>query len=145
MSTALKIIEQAFTWIEVLAAETPLQASELKDGIDFLNDRLALWDAENILKGATPVMNASDIVTIPRYAEMAVKTQLALDLAGPYGKQPSSSLAQAALDSKRSMLNASIGTIRVELPSTLPTGSGNQWQNYLRDEQFFPENSKTNF
>lgn len=46
--TALQVINSAFSKIGVKAAEQPLQASEMQDGIDSLNLMLKAWQAQGL-------------------------------------------------------------------------------------------------
>jgi hypothetical protein len=86
MTTAQHIINRAYSKVGIKAAETPLQATEVQDGLDVLNDLLAEWDATGILKGVSPVKLASDIVEAPRHADGALKAVLAIRLANEYNK-----------------------------------------------------------
>lgn len=146
MATARKILERAFSKIGVRAAETPLTAAEISDGLDVLNDLISTWDATGTLKGVAPVIDVSADLKEPRYATWALKANVAILLAGEYGIPVSQALAVDASSSKSEMVKASMNLQDLEFPSTLPIGSGNRDEygtGYDRD--FFPENSKRNF
>jgi len=146
MSTALKIIERAFSKIGIKPAETPLSASEIADGVDILNDLLAAWDATGTLKGIAPVDAASSELLEPRCATWALKSNVAVLLAGEYGIQLSPGMVYDASEGINQMITALTNLRNLEFPSTLPIGSGNRDEygtGYDRD--FFPENTKSNF
>jgi hypothetical protein len=144
MATALKIIERAFSKIGVKAAETPLQPSEINDGLDVLNDMLATWGATGVLKGVDPVMNATDEVKAPRYSLWAIKANVAILLAGEYGIQVSQAMANDAVSSLQQMTMAQIDMSDIPFPSTLPVGSGN-YDGMGVEEDFFSIDNTQNF
>ena len=146
MATARKILERAFSMMGVRAAETPLEASEVNDGLDVLNDLLALWDSTGVIKGVAPVADVDDVVIAPRQALPALKANVALQLAGEYGVQVTQSLAHAATDSLAQLVTSTIQLDTVDLPGTLPRGSGNRrdCEDYL-GQDFFPGGKKSNF
>lgn len=143
MATAADIINRAFSYIGVRASETPLEAAEIQDGLDSLNDLLAAWDATGTLKGGAPVLSTTDTLNIPRYAEGALKYALAAMLAGEYQVALSPAIVASGQMMMNEMVKASMN-LKVEYPSTLPLGSGNQ-----TDAEdfgvFFPDNTSDNF
>lgn len=146
MATAQKIIDRAFSKIGVKAAETPLTAAEISDGLDSLNDLLSAWDATGVLKGVAPVESADTDLEEPRYATGAIKAHLAIILAGEYGVPLSPSLIGEADHFMRYLVTASTNLEDVAFPSTLPKGSGNRNDYGIGyDRDFFPENDKRNF
>lgn len=145
MATALKVIERAFSKIGVKAAETPLTSAEVQDGRDVLNDMLSSWDSTGTLKGAVPVGDVGDELIVPRYAIGAIKANLAIRLASEYDKAVTQGLAFDASDSLKEMVKSSIDLSNVDLPSTLPVGSGNSGDTYDTFDQFFAETDKENF
>jgi hypothetical protein len=145
MATASHIIERAFSKIGVRAAETPLEAEEIQNGLDTLNDMLSAWDNDGTLKGVSPVSAAEDEVKAPRYAEGAIKAHLAMRLAGEYRVAITPAMIGDATDLMNSMLSASIDLDNVPLPATLPTGSGNDDWDYGAEREFFPQTSRSNF
>ena len=143
MITALKIIERAFAKCGIRAAETPLQASEVADGLDILNDLIASWGATATLKGVDPVKNATDNVNAPRHSWRALKANLAIEIATEYGIEVSQGLAFNASNSLSEMVKAEIDLRNINFPSTLPMGSGNYFGSGYDD--FFPEDQAENF
>lgn len=144
MATALKHIERAFSKAGIKPAEEPLTNSEIEDALDCLNDLLSNWDGTGILKGTDPVMNPSDELAVPRYASWAIKSNLALMIAGEYGIQISQALAFDAVNSMNSLLSISLDKSPLPYPSTLPRGSGSDWGFGWR-RNFYPEEKENNF
>ena len=136
MTTALKIIERAFSKAGVRAAETPLSDSEVADGLDALNVMLESWNATGTLKGVDPVADSGTNLREPGYATWALQSNLAIILAGEYGVEVSPGLGNEAAMTLRDMISASINLQNLEFPSTLPIGSG---------EGYFSEDDKRNF
>lgn len=142
MTTALKIIQRAFSKIGVLAAETPLTSAELDDGLEELNDIISEWTATGILTGISPTYDADTDLQEDRTVRSALINELAPRLCAEYGVQISQAMAQSAFRSFNAMV-ASNWNLDPEYPDTLPTGSGNcsEWF----DDIFFDQNSKDNF
>lgn len=146
MTTALKIIERGFQKAGIKAAETPLKASEVADGLDVLNDILNSWNATGLLKGIGPVDDEGTDLQEPDYATWALKATLAIMIAGEYGIDVTQAMAVDKTDSMSALVTASANLNDTEYPSTLPIGSGNRNQyGYGYDRDFFPENNKENF
>jgi hypothetical protein len=146
MTTARKIVERAFSKINVRAAETPLTAAEISDGLDVLNDLLEAWDASGILKGVESVQDADKDLMEPRASTWALKSNVAILLAGEYGIEVTPAIANDAVDSVNQWISGSINLQNLEYPSTLPIGTGNRDEyGYGYDRDFFPEDDKRNF
>jgi hypothetical protein len=146
MTTALKIVERAFQKAGIKAAETPLTASEGSDGIDVLNDLINSWNATGVLKGVDPVSDSGEDLREPDYATAALKSHLAIMIAGEYGIDVTQAMAVSAASSWSDLIAATADLNNTEYPSTLPIGSGNRNQyGYGYDRDFFPENNKENF
>ena len=145
MATASSFITRALQKIGVRTSETPVEAEEMQDGLDALNDMLISWEMSGIVLGFSPVADAEDEVRVPRYAHAAIKAELAVLMGPEYSKPPSQILLLEASTRKDELLNAVITIGDVEFPSTLPLGSGNQCGNYNIDRRFFPDNEKEHF
>ena len=142
MATALKIITRAFSKAGIRAAETPLSASELSDGLDVLNDMLSSWNANGVLTGVRLLNDINAETFIPRDAEWAVKANLAIILAGEYGVEISTAMAYDASNSLAEMTKARIDLSEINPPDILPRGSGNIQRD---DSDFFPAYGADNF
>lgn len=146
MTTALHMINRAFSKAGIKAAETPLSPSELEDGLDIMNDMLAQWDAAGTLKGVPLIDDSADHVNCPRYADRAIKGALAILIAGEYNVPVSQAMAVDASDGLAAMIAAGNNWKDIELPDTLPKGSGNKVDyNYYDDDNFFTKNTDLNF
>ncbi len=145
MTTALHIIERAFSKAGVRASETPLEPSEVQDGLDALNDMLSTWDATGMLKGVFPVEAVESIVNVPRFAEWAIKANLSLILAGEYSKTVTPAMINDATQSRNGMVVALVDFDDIKLPETLPTGSGNKTRGYGDFYDFYAANQRNNF
>ncbi len=143
--TARKIIERAFSKAGIKTAETPLTASEIADGLDSLNDLLAVWGANGTLTGIDPIMNTSDALITPREADWALKANLGVVLAGEYGEQVNQVLLNEANVALAEFIKSRVDLRQLKFPSTLPKGAGNYGRNYEWDDDFFPADKKDNF
>lgn len=146
MSTARRIIERAFSKAGIRASESPLEASEMADGLDTLNDLLKAYNGTGLLKGVAPVSNVDDDLLEPDESTWMLKANLAIMLAGEYRIPVTQGMAADAMLSKSAWISSSTNLSNIEYPSTLPLGSGNQdsFRSGI-DESFFPETDKTNF
>lgn len=145
-TTALQIIERAFSKAGVKPAETPLTNAEVQDALDTLNDMLSEWDVNGTLKGAVPVETVNDDLIIPRFAFGAVKANLAIRLAPEYDRVVTQGMAFDATDSLKELVKATINLSDLDYPSTLPVGSGNQDGLLIGiEEEFFRGDKRRNF
>ena len=146
MATATEIITRSLTRLGIRAAETSLEPSELQDGLLLLNDMLSNWEEAGYNLGFSPVAGLTDEVRIPRGANQAVIDSLAIMMAPEYSRPISQALAASAKLSFENMISANVFIGDVDLPSTLPRGSGNEcgYDGWV-DSTFFPEKDKRNF
>jgi len=131
MPTARDVVTGAYGHLGI----TDPSPDELSDGLVNMNDMLAAWEPTHKL-GFSPLASASDSLRVPRYAVGAIKAHLAILLASSKGKVVPDSLAVEARKLKDAW---PAKPLRVEYPSTLPMGSGNN------SGTFFPENTQENF
>jgi len=144
MATATHIISRALTRLGIRASETAIEADELQDGLDMLNDMLSNWEESGYNLGFSPVSGITDEVRIPRGANAAVIDSLAIMLAPEYSRPVSPALAGAAKLSLANMLRSIVFIGDVDYPSTLPKGAGNECADWI-DDTFFPEKEQRNF
>ncbi len=142
--TYLDIITGALQHLTVITAETELTAAEAQDGLNDLNDMGAEWEVSGPRVGFMPSLDVNSQINLPRHAVAAYKANLALRLAPQYEKLVTASLAQLASGALTSLLTAVDFLGPVELPDTLPVGSGNECPDVL-NRQFFPQNSVREF
>jgi hypothetical protein len=146
MATATEIITRSLTRLGIRAAETSLEPAELQDGLSLLNDMLSNWEEAGYNLGFSPVAGITDEVRIPRGANAAVIDGLAIFMAPEYSRPVSPALAETFKTNFNNMLTANVFIGDVDMPSTLPRGSGNQCEDdNWYDETFFPEKNKRNF
>lgn len=143
MTTANDIIIRAFSRIGIRETETSVTSDELKDALSLLNDMLAEWEPIYGL-GMSPVKASGDTITVPRYAELAIKENLAIRLAPEYSRPISPALVASAKQSTDNLLNIILNLSNVDIPSSLPVGSGNEC-NDGNKRTYFPQPKSVNF
>lgn len=144
MTTANRVISRAYSKCGYKASEVPLEADDIQLGLDELNDMLTGWEPKYKL-GFSPLTDDSDELRVPREAIGAIIPALAIRLAAENKIPVTPALANDADTGLRNMLTSTVNLDDVELPDTLPTGSGNDCENTYLDDRFFPENSTKNF
>jgi hypothetical protein len=144
MTTYLKTIEGAFLDIGIKNAETPLTASELDDGLIELNDMLAEWDLNSIIRGIETNEDAGVDMLEPRGWQSGIRSNLAVRLAGMYDRPVTQSLAVKASNGFSTIVSSQFNQQDFEFPDTLPTGSGN-CNTAWNDDEFFGTNTRRNF
>jgi len=145
MTTAADIIKGSLRRLQVIEDETPIEASEIQDGLEDLNDFGSAHEVGFLALGFAPVENTGDTINIPRGAVAYFKDALAIYIAGQYGAPVSQSLIISHEKTKSAALNAYQQPIDVEFPDTLPIGSGNECDLITTDQRFFKPNNKENF
>lgn len=142
MATANYIVTRALSRLGVKQVETPIEASELDDGVSLLNEMLTNWEPVHHL-GFTKVTSSNDEVSIPSVSELAVIDALAISMAPEYNIPVPPWLAVAAEKSMDNMMIALTHIGDVDMPSTLPLGSGNHCDD--TDVRFFTDKDNVNF
>ncbi len=142
--TYLDIITGALKHLTVLTAETELTAAEAQDGLNDLNDMGVEWEVSSPSVGFVASLDVNSQIDLPRHAVAAFKANLALRLAPQYEKPVTASLAVLAADSLSALIRVVDFIGPVELPDTLPVGSGNECPDRV-SRQFFKQNSIRNF
>jgi len=144
MTTPQKIIDTAFGWIAIKAAEETLTGAEAQDGLHQLNNFLAEQDAIGVLKGIEPVLALDAELQEPRYSTGFLEANVAVKLAAFYGVQVSKSLAAEVVRTQSIVTRATLH-LKAPYPETLPIGSGNDNYYTYRNHIFFPEQNEDNF
>ena len=145
MATAADIIKGALKRLQVIEGENPIEANEMADGLEDLNDFGSSHEDGFLALGFVPVANSADVINIPTGAVGYFKDALAFYIAGQYGAPIPQSLIVSYDRTRAAALNAYQGPIEVEYPETLPIGSGNECNSITNTERFFPLNSDQNF
>lgn len=125
MQSALTIINKAFSFIGVKAAEVDLSNFEIDDAIDSLNDMMYVWDGRGIALGFTEIGASSDLVTVPDWSRAAIKTSLAGVLAAQYDRTLTPAMIATVGTYMQNLLERTQDVGTVAFTSTLPIGSGN--------------------
>ena len=144
MTTSADIISGALKHLGIRAAESPLTAAEVQDGLEDLNDMGAEWEESGLRMGFEPSLDANATLDLPRSAIAAFKSHLAIRIAAQYSRIVSPALAQLANESMKSLESSLVFIGDVAFPDTLPTGSGN-YSGDLLGNRFFPQNKKERF
>jgi len=122
----------------VLGAEADLEASEIQSTIRYMNRYMTMLDAKGLSLGYTKVNTVNDDITIPDGAIMGMIKNVALMLAPQYGAVVTAELMQAANEGLKAIRNLAIDLQPTKYPSTLPIGSGNEWQG-IEWSHFYPD------
>jgi len=139
---ANEIVVDALEDIVVQADEAPIEQSEGRAAIRALNDMMLAWDAIGINLGYTVVSSLGDEITVPLGAMRGIKANLAIELAPKYDVTPTPALVQKAREGYAAIIDLAVDMSSSELPSTLPTGSGNDNLDYASD-RFYPDQQDT--
>jgi hypothetical protein len=144
MATAEYFVNRAMSRVGVKTAEINLEASEAQTGLDLFNDMMSAWEVVRPI-GFVAAETLDSVARIPRFAFGAVVDNLAIVIAPEFQKAVSAELAATARGLKDDMRTALVTIKRVQYPSTLPTGSGNQCHDSFHDDRFFPADIEKNF
>jgi hypothetical protein len=145
MATGADVIKGALRRLQVIEDETPIEPSEINDGLEDLNDFGSAHEVGFLELGFVPLALPANTINIPFQALGYFKDQLALYMAGQYGAPIPQSLVLSADKTMRFALNAFQRPIDVEFPDTLPVGAANECDSIINNEHFFPINSDENF
>ena len=107
MATAEKFIKRALIKAGIRAAESPITADEIQDGLEQFNDMMVAMEP-SLKLGFVTLENTTDIVSIPREANAYVKAALALYLTGEYGRAASTVLTGEASNMYDALLTATV-------------------------------------
>lgn len=139
MATPNDIIATALRKLKVIAAETDIEAAESADGLKDLNN----IGAEH--QWFEPVALVSDTLNITREMVGPLGYILADKIQDDYAASVMTpSLQKNIHEAYNAMYRLVNGKLDVKFPSTLPQGTGNDWNNSNIDERFF-EQDKQNF
>lgn len=139
MATAEQAVKAILQKILVQASEAPIEASEAQDVIFTMNNYMLDLDASGVALGYTEVTNLGDTITIPTGALRGLIYNVAIEVAPEFNGTVTATLAKIAAESLQTMrkLGQSIG--KMQYPSTLPIGSGNESHGAFRVNHFFPD------
>ena len=126
MLTVNDVLTQALREIRVIRATQTLGADQLSDGITYLNQMMADFEADGIELGWYPVTQGSDTLRIEAKNDIGVMFNLAVLLAGQYGAPLQQTTVAKANRTFRRLERSTIELVEVDL-SDLPRG---RRQNY---------------
>ena len=128
MTTVREIVIDALEDLVVQSDEAPIEASEGKAAVRALNSLMAKLEAKGYSLGYTITDSLDDEVTIPAGAVDGVIAMLAVRLAPKYktGDIPPT-LYKAEKEGEDTIAHIAVDPGSMDLPSTLPVGSGNDY------------------
>jgi hypothetical protein len=145
MATALDLIKASFSILGIHEAETPIESSEANEALEIFNDLGVEWELTGANIGFAPVNDLADEVRIPRGAYSAFKYNVAARLAPIYEIVLSAENISIANNSLRTMMTIYRKPLKIIYPGTLPMGEANGCDNYLIEDNFYPDVEKENF
>jgi len=129
MPTNTVIITDALQEVAIVADGQTASASELADGLTELNQMMAMWAINDRDVGYFPQDTGSDTCPIPIWAEQAVRSNLAVNLAAIFRVPVSQATAMRASEGKdfitKTCINAKLEGVDND---HMPYGSpNNRW------------------
>ena len=131
------LIRDSLTELTIQAQEQAIPAVDLNTGVRYLNRMMQMLDAEGVKLGYTLVDSPNDTLTVPAGAYEGIMFNLALRLASGFDVAVSPSLGVNARESKKVLYKLGVSLNKMNFPSTLPIGSGNEGNAELYEEQHF--------
>lgn len=137
MTTALEVINRAFSIIGIRSSEVDLTDNEIADGIETLNDMMTEQAADGLQLGFAKVIDKTDDIEVPDWSLAAIKSNLAVRLAPEYDRPLTQAVVMFADSSFTAIKNRSIVIGAASFPDTLPVGSGNRVHNDVNQPHYF--------
>jgi len=125
MATAKSLVSDILQELLINSAEQAIPAVDFQTGVRYLNEYMAMQDADGIKLGYTELTNPDDTVTVPAGAIMGIKTNVALELATTYDVVVTPELARRAANGLNVMIKLGSPIIGSKYTSNTPRGSGN--------------------
>lgn len=98
MTTAADFIRDTLLLLQVIDVQQPISAAEMSTGIRSLNRYCTRLEANGISLGWQDVDNPSDVLPLPKEAELPVMYGLAIDISPQYGVTPMPAVAGKAIE-----------------------------------------------
>ena len=125
MITVQQIIDQALYNLGYLEQAESAGATDSADALRVLNQMMAEWEWASKDLNWFSQDTLSDTMPIPAWAERAVMTALAVDLAGEFNVVPTQTLYAKFDESRQTLTNRLINTeLNPSDMSHMPSGSG---------------------
>ena len=136
MPTAQIIVNGAYKFLRVKKLGYDIVDDELTDGIEELNDMMVAWDAMGRPLGYQKATNGEDELGTPDWANIAIKSNLAIILSAISGQTIHPALPTIASKSLKA-IDTFLQQIKpIGFPTTLPVGAGNHPLYYNRSQYF---------
>jgi len=137
--TAESVINDALIELIAQEAEQGIDPFEFRRAVRVLNRMMTEYAAKGINLGYTVVTNPNDVITVPLGAISGMVYNLAVRLAPALDAVVTPALALSAKEGYKAMQHLGMNTTKMNYPSTLPIGSGNEYSSgSFRDDHFFP-------
>ena len=142
METAQSVINDALQEILVQANESDIEAIDFSTAARYMNRFMASLASQGVSLGYTKVTKASDPITIPDGAIEGLVFNLALRLAPQYDIEPTPYLRESARSGMQAMLDIAVYVPPTRMPSTMPLGSGNEYDDWNLYHFYPPESDE---
>jgi len=136
--TAGEVARDILQELVVQGAEADLVADELSTAIRYMNRYMTMLDATGISMGYTVVTTNQSPITIPAGAILPMIKCVAKQLATQFDIPVSQQMHMDARDGYQALCQIAIEIPNQNYPSTLPIGSGNEWDGHDW-RKFYPE------
>ena len=140
--TKRQFVEQAYEEIGYAGYVFDLEPEQLQSAMRRMDAMLATWNAKGIrigypLPSSPQNSDLDDETNVPDSANEAIYTNLAIRLSPPIGKTISAETRMVAKDSFNTLLILAAVPPEMQLPNTMPAGSGNKPWRY--DDAFLKD------
>lgn len=139
VGTAVRLI---LSKIIVRESESDYEADEVQDTIEMMNLYAQSLSAKGLNLGYTNVSDTGDDITVPDGALMGLLANTAVRIAPMFGATVSPALIAEAKDGLNAMLQLGVPMSASAYPSTLPRGTGNDYEVY-DNYHFYPGEEET--
>ena len=141
--TARQIIEDAMSLITIFPDESTIEDSEMQLIRRELNRMMYEWETQGIMLGWTEITSVTEEVTVTPAAINGIIANLAVMIAPNFGF-PSTPADQVifqsvigrAIAGKRNIRNIAVEMYPADFPSTLPQGSGQDYDYHTNDTYY---------
>lgn len=140
--TKRQFVEQAYEEIGYAGYVFDLEPEQLESAMRRMDAMLATWNAKGIrigypLPSSPQNSDLDDETNVPDSANEAIYINLAMRLSPPVGKTISAETRMVAKDSFNTLLMLAAVPPEMQLPNTMPAGSGNKPWRY--DDAFLKD------
>jgi len=135
MATAESLVNDILQELLINSAEQSIPAVDFQTALRYLNDWMAMQDADGVKLGYTELTNPTDTVTVPAGAIMGMKTNVAIQLAATYDVVITPDLSARAANGLNVMVKLGSPILGSSYTSNMPIGSGSN--NTFSDYNFY--------